>query len=260
MGKNFLSKQNFIPELKLSEHIILWTNVVISIIFFLIQMIMFTPKDTLGIIIGCITCIMTILSIFSVMAGVKKRILCPFLGIVCSLGLVFVAWYNGLYGNMIMYTINIVINTSTLIVWFKSSENKINIEPKQAIWWICIIYFLFFLSLSVLFTWIQGFEWFYKFWNNKNQDGPSSLWIRFFDSCTLIFTLGCFLPMIKRYKQVWYVYIIIDTSLLITWILKITIDDFSKATLLNGLSMIASSISMLITTIFGILNWSKKSK
>lgn len=260
MGKNFLSKQNFIPELKLSEHIILWSNVVISIILFLIQMIMITPKDTFEIIISCITCIMTILSIFSVMAGVKKRILCPFLGIVCSLGLVFVSWYNRLYGNMIMYIINIVINTFTLIVWFKSSENKINIEPKQATWWICIIYFLFFLSLSVLFTWIQGFEWFYKFWDEKQKE-PFILWIRFFDSCTLIFTLGCFLPMIKRYKQVWYVYIIIDTSLLLTYLLKITIYDFSeKAKLLNDLSIIASSISMLITTIFGILNWSKKSK
>lgn len=211
----------------------------------------------MGIIVGCITCAMTILSIFSVLAGVKKRILCPFLGIICSIGLILVAWYNKIYGNMIMYGVNIIINGFTLFTWLKTSDNKIDIKPRDAKCWHCIIYFIILLGLSILFTWIQSFEWFYRFWGNWQKEA-SPLWIRFFDSCTLIFTIGCFIPMIKRYKQVWYVYLIVDIALLITWLLTITMTNVPKDVFLTGLSMIVSSISMLITNIFGILNWSKK--
>ncbi|MCQ3908197.1 MAG: nicotinamide mononucleotide transporter [Mycoplasmoidaceae bacterium] len=53
---------------------------------------------------------------FSVMAGAKQRILCPFLGIISSIILIFVAWGNKLPGSMIMYGYNIVMQTVVFII------------------------------------------------------------------------------------------------------------------------------------------------
>lgn len=249
---DFVSKQNYISELSIPEHIILWLNVALSISFFITQMVLSKVDKPYAQWTTWLTLIATILSVFSVMAGAKQRILCPFLGIISSIFLTLVAWGNQLPGSMIMYGYNIIMQTIVFIAWFRSSKNKVSIEPKQLKLWIVVLYIIGFFGLTALFAWVETLDGFSQFWFN---DKPLALPICIFDAMVLMFTIAALWPMVKKYDFVWWVYIICDIAIATTWALKATLvpgqDQF------NCWSMFVSGISMGATCVLGIINWRK---
>lgn len=254
---DFVSKQNYIKELSIVEHIILWLNVTLSVTFFIVQMILSSADKPYAQWTTWLTLISTVMSVFSVMAGAKQRILCPFLGIICSILLIFVAWGNQLPGSMIMYGFNIIMQTVVLINWYRTSKNKVSIEPTQLKLWAVILYVLGFFALTALFAWIEGFQSFNRFWFHTD-DKPMPLVIRIFDALVLMFTVAAFLPMMKKYDFVWWVYIICDAGIATTWALKASL--LSDQNTFNCWSMFVSGLSMCATCILGIINWRKSLK
>ncbi|XQP55219.1 MAG: nicotinamide mononucleotide transporter family protein [Mycoplasmoidaceae bacterium] len=250
---DFVAKQNYIKELSIAEHIILWLNVVLSLSFFIVQLAAFHNYDKWP---TWLTFAATITSIFSVMAGAKRRILCPFLGIVSSIMLCAIAWYSSLYGTMIMHGFNIIMQTITLVIWYKGSKNKVSIEPKHLQWWIVVIYIVGFVGLSILFAWIQKFDWFYSFWSGGKQTQANPWYLRLFDSMVLMFTIAAAFPMFKKYDFVWWVYIIADVAIASTWITHGLVDA-QPADQFNDWSMLVSGLSMTATCVLGIINWRK---
>lgn len=249
---DFVAKQNYISELSIAEHIILWLNIALSLAFFITQMVLSSADKPYAQWTTWLTLIATILSVFSVMAGAKQRILCPFLGIISSILLIAIAWGNELPGSMIMYGFNIVMQTIVFIIWVKTSKNKISIEPTQLKLWIVVIYIIGFLGLSALFAWLEGFEWFSQFWF---KDDPLPVPIRVFDAMVLMFTVAAVFPMIKKCDFVWWVYIICDTAIAMTWVLKATM--MPRQDQFNCWSMFISGLSMTATCVLGIINWRK---
>lgn len=249
---DFVAKQNYIKELSIAEHIILWLNIGLSLTFFIVQMVLSQASKPYAQWTTWLTLVATILSVFSVMAGAKQRILCPFLGIISSIILIFVAWGNHLPGSMIMYGYNIVMQTVVFIIWVKTSKDKKTIQPTQLKLWMVIIYIIGFFGLTALFAWIETIPAFSQFWFKAK---PLPLVICVFDAMVLMFTLAALVPMIKKYDFVWWVYIICDIAIAMTWALKATIlpgqDKF------NCWSMFISGLSMTATCILGIINWKK---
>lgn len=249
---DFVKKQNYIPELTIAEHIILWLNVALSLSFFIVQL----AKGQYDQWTTWLTFVATVMSIFSVMAGAKQRILCPFLGIVSSILLIAIAWGNQLPGSMIMYGFNIIMQTVVFINWFRTSKNKVTIQPTQLKLWIVLLYILGFFALTGLFAWMEGQYWFYNFW--FNQEEPLHVSIRIFDAVVLMFTVAAFFPMMKKYDFVWWIYIICDVGIATTWALKaILVDDQD---IFNCWSMFISGLSMTATCILGMINWRKSLK
>lgn len=245
----FVKNQNYIPELSVVEHIILWLNVACSLAFFIAQLSMgdfANPSLYLSFVASFI-------SIFAVMAGAKKKIICPFLGIVASIFLIALAWFQHVYGSLIMYGINIVMQIWSFVTWYKSSKNKINIQPKDVKWWIALLYLLIFVGLTALFTWVESIPGFVHFWSGNPQAVPEELSIRIFDSANLMFTLACFIPMVKRYDKVWYTYIISDLAICCLWLTK----GILAPTVFTNWTMFISGLCMTITCFLGLINWQK---
>ena len=251
-AKSFWTKQNYIPELSVIEHIILWMNVGCSLIFFIVQL-SFGQWSNVS---TWLSFIASIISIFAVMAGTKKRILCPFLGIVASAFLIALAWIQHVYGSMIMYGLNIIIQVWSFISWYRSSKNKITISPKVIKWWIALLYLLFFVGLTALFTWVESLEGFVWFWSGHQTKTIQILPIRIFDSANLMFTIACFIPMIKRYDKVWYAYIISDLAICLLWLTKGIVEPSS----FSNWTMFVSGLCMTVTCFLGLFNWKKSQK
>ena len=258
MNKSFIKNQNYIKELTITEHIVLWLNVFLSVLFLVLQLILI--KDAYKQWTMWLTSLVTIGSIFSVMAGAKKRALCPLLGVICSVILAAIAWKANLYGSMIMYVINIIVQACSLYTWIKGTNNKGVISPKKLKLWIVIVYIIGFIVLSGLFAWMEGQSWFYKFWSGGSQTEAYKLPIRIFDAATLMFTIATFLPMVKKYDWVWYIYIIEDICIMLTWIMKISLMKLSFAELFQAITMAISAISMTATCVLGIINWKKQKR
>lgn len=252
---DFVSKQNYIKELSIAEHIILWLNVALSISLFIAQMVLSKDDKPYAQWTTWLTLISTVMSVFSVMAGAKQRILCPFLGIICSILLVAVAFGNRLSGSMIMYIFNAVMQTIVFIIWFRSSKNKITIQPVQFKLWFVIIYIIGFIGLSALFAWIEGIDAFSQWWFDK---APLPLPIRVFDAAALMFTVAACFPMLKKCDFVWWIYIICDIAIAMTWALKASM--IADENIFNAWSMFVSGLSMCATCVLGIINWRKSLK
>lgn len=251
--RDFISKQDYIKALTIPEHIILWINVAASLVFLIIQLAVLKLYANWTTWIAFFA---SVISIFAVMAGAKQRVICPFLGIIASVFLITIAWYNHLYGSTIMYGFNIIMQVTSFIIWYKESKNKICIEPRHAKWWACLIYIAIFIGLTALFTWIEGISGFAKFWSGNDQAVPESLHIRIFDSAVLMFTVAGFLPMIKKYDQVWWVYIICDVSIAILWLLK-GIENTDPDNAYQIWSTFTSGVCMTATCVIGIINWKR---
>lgn len=257
MSKSFLAKQNFIKELTIPEHIILWLNVLLSFSFFIVQLAWLKAYSQWSTWLAFFA---TVISIFAVMAGAKQRIICPFLGIIGSILLIFINWNARNYLMMVMYVLNIGMQTWSLIVWLKDSKDKISIKPSHAKWWIISIYLVVLACFIVFFSWMDGQRWWIEFWTfGKKAVIQPSMAERIFDACALVFMVGCLYPQLKKYDQVWYVYILNDISMLIQWCLKAS-NARNSVDLFNALTMIASTVCMTAVCILGIISWKKSIK
>lgn len=196
-------------------------------------------------------------SITSCIFAAKKMILAFPMGIIGSIFMIPINFVNGLIGIMIMYIFNCIMQIILWIVWYQTSDNKINIKPKKATALMCIIYFLCLCTCTTIFTYIETFSWFQDFWNpklaeqNKIIDAVDVARL-VFDAGTLIFTLGVFYPLTKKYNQVWWIYLLIDLFTFIAWIIVICKDGLNNFT---AWFMIVNALSMTSLSLVSIHNW-----
>lgn len=255
--KSFVSKQNFIKELNVVEHIILWCGCAICLTCFITEVVLF--KEAIKNWVTWLTMISSILSIAFLFAGSKKRIICPIFGLIGAIFLFAISWQKHLYGFVIMQTCNIITQTVTMITWSRSSTDKGTIEPKRLKTWVSIVYVSCFIGLAFLFAWIESLEAFYKFWSGGTQTEPKSYPIRLFESLSLMFIIAGFFPMIKGYSLIWWLYAVSDITMATTWVLNAISLSGSGLTaeVFNCWSTFASNICMLSTCCVSIYNWRK---
>lgn len=257
MKNKFIYNQNFIKELSVKEHIILWVSVALSLGLFIAQLVCVDNayKDWTT----YVATFSTIVSVFSIMAGIKKKILYLYLGIVANLLLICINWWFYNYGSMITYIFNLVIQVISLFTWGKNNKTGV-IQPKKDKWWFILVYLLSFLLLAALFTWLFGLEGFSKFWSGDPQTKPKQLVLRIFDALALVYILAVCYPMITKKEWVWYPYVIVSSSMIVLWILELCMRPLNLKDKLQAYTLIINSTDMLICNILGILNWKTNKK
>lgn len=256
-AKTFLSKQNYLKELTILEHILLWLNVITSLVFFIIPLCWGKWAEAKT----WLACISSILSIFAVMGCAKERVIGPFFGFVASILLIALAWINHAYGSMIMYCINIIIQGGSVIAWSRASKDKVSIAPKHVKTWITIIYLAVFVGLTGLFAWVEGLPGFVEFWSGGSQTIPESWPVRIFDSAILMFTIAGLVPMFKRYDLSWYTYIFANTAICLLWLTKgIEAIQSGTGNQFDCWTMFFSGLCMTAVDFIGLFNWRRSIK
>lgn len=250
----------FLKKLTKFEVCVLLTNLVVGITLSVLNF--FFGKNSELPFLPYLAFVALIFAIFSCIFAAKKMILAFPCGIIGSVFIFPIILFNGMFGQMIMTCFNCIMQIVLWIVWYKTSDNKIDIKPKKANVWVCVIYLIgLFVCISIL-TYIETTsEWFQNFWQKgimKSKDTQSIIDKQeikitkiFFDASILIFTFGVCYPLIKKYNQVWWMYLLIDCFTLIVWTINVcqNVKDF------NAWFMIAKALSMASLSLVSMHNW-----
>lgn len=249
--------QIFIKSLTKFEICILLVILVVSIIFSVLNIFFGESRELWEPYLALFA---MLCSIASCIFAAKKMILTFPIGIIGSIFMIPVYYIQNLIGLMIMHIFNCFMQIILWITWYKASDNKINIKPKKATALMCIIYFLCLCVCTAIFTYIETFPWFQNFWTRKT-DGVMELNVSVesinvaklvFDAGSLIFTIGVFYPLIKKYNQVWWLYLLIDLFGLIVWTIKLCNGEARNFT---AWFMIIKILSMTSLSLVSMHNW-----
>jgi nicotinamide mononucleotide transporter len=189
-----------------------------------------------------------------VILATKKRISCFIWGILAVIGFGGVAFGNQATGNWLLYWVFYVpAQIVALYLWKKKSINKYEIKPTSINWWQIIIAVIASVGFIVLFVWIEGMNGFQELWYGPNAP-KYGLQTHIFDASILILSIVMTIFTWCRFKERWYVSIVIDCCQIGLWA------SIIHQTGMNNISawiMIVSSVTMLISATYGAFNWKK---
>lgn len=198
----------------------------------LVQLIIFylVPDSVLGMIAG-------ISGVISVVLCAKGKISFYFIGFVQTTTYLFLSWQNQFYGEVIENLFYFVTMIWGIFVWKKNlsvdEEGSSNVDalrftPKQ--WFISIF-------STILCTILMGY------W--LNSIGSSQAYT---DACTNVLAVFAQILMVKRYREQWLWWLIIDVLCMKMWFVA------------GNWSVFAMYVAWTINCIYGWYNWNKLSK
>lgn len=201
-----------------------------------------------------------IFNILSVILATKKRVICFFWGILAVIAFGAISLNQKAFGNMILYwAFYIPAQVVAWILWYKASENKIEIKPTKIKWWQIIIAIIFIVGFTSLFTYIETLKSFQKFWFGSSNN--NYIFMRYvLDSTILVSSLAMTGFAWLRFRERWVLSIFIDTIQTCFWImLALGVDQKPKADPVSANWIMAiSSLTMLVAAIYGTYNWYKR--
>jgi nicotinamide mononucleotide transporter len=198
----------------------------------LVQIIVFyiVPDSPLGIIAG-------ISGVISVVLCAKGKISFYFIGFVQTISYLFLAWQNCFYGEVMENIFYLVTMIWGIFVWKKNSTvddkgsahvEALKFTPKM---WV----------LSILGTAICTIAMGYWLTTIGSHQAYT-------DAATNILAIFAQILMVKRYKEQWIWWIVIDALCLKMWFIA------------GNWSMVAMYIAWTINCIYGWYNWNKLEK
>ena len=190
----------------------------------------FNPDSLLGMICG-------IAGVISVVLCAKGKISFYFIGFIMNFTYMVLAWQNYFYGEVIENVFYIVTMIWGIFVWKKNStvdENgsahvdALRFTPKQ---WV----------LSIIGTGIStvGVGYFLSAIGNHQA---------YTDAATNVLAIFAQILMVKRYREQWIWWIVIDLLCIKLWFVA------------GNWSMVAMYIAWTINCVYGWYNWSKLEK
>lgn len=222
--KNWCSKE-FIKGYSLFDRIFLITMLLLQIVVFAI-----TPDTPLAIIAG-------ISGVISVVLCAKGKISFYFIGFVQTISYLFLAWQNRFYGEVLENIFYLVTMIWGIFVWKKhlqdDGEEGQVVEAKKftPLQWI----------LSIIITIIGSIGMGYALTLiDSNQ--------AYTDACTNILAIYAQLLMVRRYREQWIWWLLIDILCVKMWFVA------------GNWSMVAMYIAWIANCIYGWYNWSKEAK
>lgn len=198
----------------------------------LVQIIVFciVPDSPLGIVAG-------ISGVISVVLCAKGKISFYFIGFVQTISYLFLAWQNCFYGEVIENIFYLVTMIWGIFVWKKNTTvddkgsahvEALKFTPKM---WV----------LSILGTAICTIAMGY--WLTTIGSHQS-----YTDAATNILAIFAQILMVKRYREQWIWWLVIDVLCLKMWFVA------------GNWSMVAMYIAWTINCIYGWYNWNKLNK
>lgn len=202
----------------------------VSLIILQIVVFVFAPDSVLGFISG-------LSGVISVVLCAKGKISFYYIGFVQTITYLILAWQNKFYGEVIENIFYLVTMVIGVVLWLKhmnkTKEAGTQVQAKRmttAQWIISII-------LTVAATLITGVVL-----RHIGNAQP------FTDATTNILAIFAQLLMIKRYREQWIWWILIDIICIKMWIVA------------GNTSMVVMYIAWTINCIYGWYNWSKLNK
>lgn len=221
--KKFLMNE-YVLGYTLFERVFLLSMLLLQVVVFIIQ-----PDTPLGIISG-------ISGVISVVLCAKGKISFYYIGFVQTISYMILAWNNKFYGEVMENVFYLVTMVIGIFIWNKNLNDtgdgtyvKVNkMSPLQ--WVLSIIGTLGLTFLTGLFL---------------NRLGNNQAYT---DAATNVFAIFAQILMIKRYKEQWIWWLLINLFCVKMWYVA------------GNYSMVAMYIAWIANTIYGWHNWSKLNK
>lgn len=199
------------------------------LLMLLAQIIVFfiAPDTPLGIISG-------IAGVISVVLCAKGKISFYFIGFVQTISYLFLAWQNQFYGEVIENLFYLVTMIWGIFVWKKNmkknNDGTSDVKAKRfsTIQWILAI------IGTIITTVVMGY------WLDSIGSAQA-----YTDAATNVMAIFAQLLMVRRYREQWIWWIIIDLLCIKMWFIA------------GNWSMVAMYIAWTANCIYGWYNWSK---
>ena len=198
----------------------------------LVQIVVFcvSPDSVLGVIAG-------ISGVISVVLCAKGKIYFYFIGFVQTITYLFLAWRNCFYGEVMENIFYLVTMIWGIFVWKKNSTVDDNGSAHvEALKFTPVMWVLSTLG-TVACTLGMGY------WLNSIGSAQA-----YTDAATNVLAIFAQILMVKRYKEQWLWWFIIDILCLKMWFVA------------GNWSMVAMYVAWTINCIYGWYNWTKLNK
>ncbi|MGH1519171.1 nicotinamide riboside transporter PnuC [Chryseobacterium sp. JK1] len=178
--------------------------------------------------------------ILCVVLAAKGSIWNYIIGTLNTVAYAFVAYQNGLFGELGLYLLFFLpMNVFGYFMWKKHTKNDIVEMKSLQLKSLLTVFVLTALGCAVLGYLLSLL---------KDQNTP------YLDGMSTIISITATILMILRYKEQWLLYIILNIVTVIIWIIR-TLDGSE-----SGIMMIAMWSAFLINAGYGYYNWNKGSK
>ena len=209
----------------LFEKLFMITMLAMQIIVFMI-----VPDSIIGIISG-------ISGVISVVLCAKGKISFYFIGFIQTISYLFLAWQNSFYGEVIENLFYLVTMIWGIFIWKKHMITNEDGSKQVAAKKFTLFQWISSIIISIVGTICMGFV--------LNSIGSHQAYT---DAATNVFAIfGQFL-MIKRYKEQWIWWLLIDIFCIKLWFVA------------GNWSMVAMYIAWTANCIYGWYNWTKLNK
>ena len=189
---------------------------------------------TLVLKLNWLTLVACISSIFYIVFLSDRSLINFIIGFISSTTYIFVAWKAKIYGEVIFYLIiDLPMIFISFFMWKKNMESSLRVNAKKMN--SKQILFSTLISLASIFI----YSFFLKLIGGVNY---------VVDAISTVSSLIATILMAKRYREQWFMWIVVYVVSVVMWI--ITFD----------ILMLIMSVSCLISSIVGFINWTKNAK
>lgn len=220
-----LINREFLNGYSIFDRVFMFAMLLMQIIVFCI-----CPDSLLGIIAG-------ISGVISVVLCAKGKISFYFIGFVQTISYLFLAWENRFYGEVLENIFYLVTMIWGIFIWKKHSktdnDGSAHVEAKK----FTLLQWVLSIISTVIATIAMGY---FLTTIGSNQ--------AYTDAATNVLAIFAQLLMVRRYKEQWLWWLIIDILCLKMWFVA------------GNWSMVAMYIAWCINCIYGWYNWSKIEK
>ena len=222
--KDWLKKE-FWTGYTLFEKLFMLTMLVMQVVVFCVA-----PDAPLGIVAG-------IAGVISVVLCAKGKVSFYFIGFVQTVTYLFLAWQNNFYGEVIENIFYLVTMIWGIFVWKNNmTENDDGTSDVTAKKFTGLQWVLSIIG-TVVATVIMGFV--------LNKIGSAQAYT---DAATNVMAIFAQLLMVRRYREQWIWWIVIDLLCIKMWFVA------------GNWSMVAMYVAWTANCIYGWYNWSKLNK
>ena len=215
----------FLKGYSLFDRLFLIGMLLLQIIIFILH-----PDSLIGIISG-------ISGVISVVLCAKGKISFYYIGFIQTISYLFLAWDNRFYGEVIENIFYLVTMVWGIFIWQKSLTKTSDGSTQVIVKKFTMSQWILSIIGTTVATIIMGY------WLNSISSSQP-----YTDAATNIFAIFAQLLMIKRYKEQWIWWLLIDVLCIKMWFVA------------GNWSMVAMYIAWTINCIYGWHNWSKLNK
>lgn len=182
-----------------------------------------------------------ITGVLCVVLAAKGNLMSYVFGMYNTLGYAYVAYANGLFGEVMLNLLFFVpMNVIGFYMWKKNTQESGKLTMRK----MGLQGLLSVAAICIMGSAVMGFGLSFI----PGQNSP------YIDAMTTVLSIVATLLMVRRFKEQWLVYIVLNMFTVLLWVIRMV--DGSQEALL----MIVMWGAYLVNAVYGYYNWSKGAK